>query len=147
MLLYIILTKISIFQKKRVDILKKDKNKNIEEEKNKDKNIELENKEKAFHKPKKPNLFLKRLKFFVKLFFFIILASGIYCGIYIYRWQSLAKDMIYNTPSSVLDTDGKVIAELGNNKNTKNSNKLMQYNSSTSDYKTRAHSRVDFHLS
>ena len=100
--------------------MKKDKNKNIEEEKNKDKNIELENKEKAFHKPKKPNLFLKRLKFFVKLFFFIILASGIYCGIYIYRWQSLAKDMIYNTPSSVLDTDGKVIAELGNNKNTKN---------------------------
>ena len=47
MLLYIILTKISIFQKKRVDILKKDKNKNIEEEKNKDKNIELENKEKT----------------------------------------------------------------------------------------------------
>ena len=100
--------------------MKKEKNKNIEEEKIKDKNIEIDNKEKTFHKPKKTNLFFKRLKFFVKLFFFIIIVLAIYCGIYIYKWQSIAKDMIYNTPSTVLDTDGEVIAELGNNKNTKN---------------------------
>lgn len=110
---------VRLLQKKRVDILKKEKI--IDEEKNKkDKTVEIENKDKAFHKPKKTNKFLKRLVFFIKLLFFILIVLLIYYRIYIHKWQSLAKDMIYNIPSSVIDTDGKVIAILGNNKKTKN---------------------------
>ena len=41
-------------------------------------------------------------------------------GIKIYNWQLLAKDMISNSPSEVLDLNGDIIAEIGNNKNTYN---------------------------
>ena len=99
-------------------------NKNKEKEKNKDKTkdktIEIEDKDKVFHKPKKTNLFLKRLIFFIKLFLFIVVILAIYCSFYISNWQSIASDMIYNTPSCVFDTDGNIIAELGNTKKTKN---------------------------
>ncbi len=50
----------------------------------------------------------------------LIIITAIKTGIYISSWQKMAQDMIANSPSQVLDTDGKVIAELGNSKNTKN---------------------------
>ncbi len=68
---------------------------------------------------KKPKKF-RKLKFFLSLIFVIIFFLAIKTGITISRWQNLAQDMIANTPSQVLDTEGNIIAELGNNKNTKN---------------------------
>lgn len=62
----------------------------------------------------------RKFKFFLILIFAIILFLAIKTGITISRWQNLAQDMIVNMPSQVLDTDGNIIAELGNNKNTKN---------------------------
>lgn len=62
----------------------------------------------------------KKVKFFFILLFILIIIIAIKTGIYISRWQNMAQDMISNTPSQVLDIDGNVIAELGNNKNTKN---------------------------
>ena len=50
----------------------------------------------------------------------LIIITAIKTGIYISSWQKMAQDMIANSPSQVLDTDGKVIADLGNSKNTKN---------------------------
>lgn len=58
----------------------------------------------------------KLIKFIIVLVIIIIIFSAIKTGIYISSWQSLAEDMISNTPSTVLDTDGKVIAEIGNSK-------------------------------
>lgn len=68
---------------------------------------------------KKPKKFIK-LKIFIILIFIVILFLAIKTGISISKWQNLAKDMIANSPSQVLDTEGNIIAELGNNKNTKN---------------------------
>ena len=54
------------------------------------------------------------------LFMLIILVLAIKLGVFIHNWQSIAKDMISNSPSQVLDINGKVIAEIGNNKKTAN---------------------------
>ena len=50
----------------------------------------------------------------------LIIIYAINSGIKIYNWQILAKDMISNSPSEVLDLNGDIIAEIGNNKNTYN---------------------------
>ena len=63
---------------------------------------------------------LKKIKTFFILLFILIIILAIKTGISVSRWQNLAQDMISNTPSQVLDTDGNIIAEIGNNKNTKN---------------------------
>ncbi len=68
---------------------------------------------------KRPSKF-KKLKIILTLLFILILFLAIKTGISIARWQSLAQDMVSNTPSQVLDIEGEIIAELGNNKNTKN---------------------------
>lgn len=68
---------------------------------------------------KKPTKF-KKIKFFIIFIFVVILFLAIKTGISISQWQNLAQDMIANYPSQVLDTEGNIIAELGNNKNTKN---------------------------
>lgn len=62
----------------------------------------------------------KKIKFILIIIFILIIVLAIKTGISISKWQNLAQDMISNTPSQVLDTDLEVIAELGNNKNTKN---------------------------
>lgn len=59
-------------------------------------------------------------KYIIMLFFIIIILIAINAGIFVASWQNLAQDMILNTPSSVLDTDGNVIAEIGNSKITSN---------------------------
>ena len=63
---------------------------------------------------------LKKIKIILVIVFILILILAIRTGISISRWQNLAQDMIANTPSTVLDTDGEVIAELGTHKNVKN---------------------------
>ncbi len=50
----------------------------------------------------------------------IIIFSAIKLGISTASWQSIAQDMIANIPSTVLDTNGKIIAEIGNSKITSN---------------------------
>ncbi len=62
----------------------------------------------------------KKIKIILIIIFALIIILAVKTGIYIARWQNLAQDMIVNKPSQVLDTDGDVIAELGNNKKTKN---------------------------
>jgi len=62
----------------------------------------------------------KVIKLILIILILIIIISAIKTGIFIVNWQNMAKDMISNSPSQVLDTDGRVIAELGTNKNTKN---------------------------
>ncbi len=69
---------------------------------------------------KEKNSKLKKVKLILIIIFILIIILAIKTGISISRWQNLAQDMIANSPSQVLDIDGKVIAELGNNKNTKN---------------------------
>lgn len=65
----------------------------------------------------KPNKF-KKVKFVLILLFIIIIVSAIKSGIYIASWQNLAQDMIANRSSTVLDTSGNIIAEIGNSKIT-----------------------------
>lgn len=81
------------------------------------KSLNKESYNEELHTPK--NKF-KKIKIVLIIIFLTLIILAIKTGISISRWQNLAQDMISNTPSQVLDTDGKVIAELGNNKNTKN---------------------------
>jgi len=54
----------------------------------------------------------KVIKLILIILILIIIISAIKTGIFIVNWQNMAKDMISNSPSQVLDTDGRVIAEL-----------------------------------
>ena len=76
------------------------------------KNSKSENSEYIQIKKKK----FKLLKFIIIFIIILIVFSAIKTGIYISSWQKLATDMISNTSSIVLDTDGKTIAEIGNSK-------------------------------
>lgn len=76
------------------------------------KNSKSENSEYIQIKKKK----FKLLKFIIIFIIILIVFSAIKTGIYISSWQNLATDMISNTSSIVLDTDGKTIAEIGNSK-------------------------------
>ena len=80
--------------------------------------VNISKNEIAEEKPKHSKL--KKLKYIFLLTLILIIITAIKTGISISRWQNLAQDMIANTPSQVLDTDGEIIAEIGNNKKTKN---------------------------
>lgn len=99
--------------------MKKEKIKENDSNKNKNDKLENEINEQTFHKPK-PKINIKKIKTILTIIFILIIALAIKTGLYISNWQNLAKDMIYNSPSSVFDTDGNVIAEIGNSKKTKN---------------------------
>ena len=92
----------------------------------------------------------KKLKIILIIFLVLIILLAISTGISISRWQKLAIDMIANTPSQVLDTDGKKIAELGTHKNTKNislsdmPNNLKNAYISIEDQRFYKHPGVDF---
>lgn len=62
----------------------------------------------------------KKIKIILIFILVLIILLAIKLGIFVANWQNLAQDMIANTPSEVFDTDGKVIAKIGSNKNTKN---------------------------
>lgn len=91
---------------------------NIDEKKRS--RIELSNEEPKKYIKKEKKISFKKIKIILSITCILVLALAIKTGISIFRWQSLAQDMIANTPSQVLDTEGKVIAELGNTKRTKN---------------------------
>ena len=88
------------------------KNKKIKENEN------LE-KEKIFHKSKKNKRF-SMLKPILILMFIALLIGSIYSGYLISSWQNIARDMIFNSSSVVLDTDENIIAQIGSNKKAKN---------------------------
>ena len=61
------------------------------------------------NKPKRK----KKLKFIILIIVIVlILVLGISLGVSAHTWKTLAKDMIYNENSVVIDTDGNTIAEL-----------------------------------
>ena len=92
----------------------------LKNKKTKEKNEnEILEKEKKFHKPQKAKRF-SLLKPILFLFFIALLAGSIYAGYLISSWQNIARDMIFNSSSVVLDTEGKIIAQIGNNKKAKN---------------------------
>lgn len=62
----------------------------------------------------------KNIKIIFIILFLLITFVAIKAGISISSWQNIAQDMIANTPSIVLDTEGKNIAEIGNGKITSN---------------------------
>lgn len=99
--------------------MKKEKIKENDSKKNKNDYLENEINEQTFHKAK-PKINIKKIKTILTIIFILIIGLAIKTGLYISNWQNLAKDMIYNSPSSVFDTDGNVIAEIGNSKKTKN---------------------------
>lgn len=76
------------------------------------KNNKLENSDYVQVKNKK----FKLIKFVIILIIIMIIFAAVKTGIYISSWQNLAVDMISNTSSTVLDTDGNSIAEIGNSK-------------------------------
>ena len=82
---------------------------------------QLKNDENKFKKKNKiKSKKFKRIKIVLIILLILIVFTAIKTGIFIANWQSLAQDMISNTPSQVLDIQGNVIAEFGTNKNTKN---------------------------
>lgn len=85
----------------------------------KEKLEKTENLDQTFHKEKK-KINWKKIKIIITIIFIVIIFLAIKTGIYISNWQNLAMDMISNTPSSVIDSDGNTIAEIGNTKKTKN---------------------------
>ena len=79
--------------------------------KNISKDIENEDKKKSKKK-------LKR--FIIVILLTDIVLFAVKSAFSIHKWQSLATQMIANSPSQVLDTDGNVIAEIGSERNRKN---------------------------
>lgn len=102
----------------------------------------------TYHKVKTKNN-IKLIKNIIVIIFILILVLAIKLGFYISDWQNLAKDMIYNSPSTVIDTDGKIIAEIGNSKKTKNvplseiPDNLINAYISIEDQRFYSHSGVD----
>ena len=96
------------------------------------------------------SLTFKKIKIILIIIFTLIILLAIYTGISVSRWQNLAQDMIANSPSQVLDADGKVITEIGNNKNIKNvsltdiPNNLKNAYISIEDQRFYKHPGVDF---
>lgn len=86
---------------------------------NKAKNLKQNEKNK---KPKKQESSVK--KFFLKLFIFIFIIAFIvgisFLGIKLYIFKTLAKEMFNNTPSTVLDSNKNIIAEIGAERNREN---------------------------
>ena len=62
----------------------------------------------------------KLLKKFIILLIIILILLGIWLGISIHNWKTIAKEMIKNQNSTVLDSDGNIIAKLGSEKINEN---------------------------
>lgn len=64
----------------------------------------------------------KLKKFILILILIGVIALAIKSAISIHNWQEMARAMLVNQPSQVLDSDGEVIAEIGNERNRQNVN-------------------------
>ena len=91
-----------------------------EMKKNKNKQIEKDNKKGRRGKVSKKEKKRKRKKVILTVIVIIILVLGISLGISGHTWTTLAKDMVSNESSIVIDTDGNTIARLGDEKKKSN---------------------------
>lgn len=82
------------------------------------KRIKEEQKEISEKLNKKPKHKFKRIIFLLIIISIVILAIFTACKAY--KWQNMAIDIISNTPSTVLDSDNNVIAELGKERKQSN---------------------------
>ncbi len=88
------------------------KNKNTRRKKSKQKDDKSKKKEIS-----KTKRILKKLKWILLIgIIILIIIFGIKLGISTYRWKILAQDMMVNEYSTVKDTEGNIIAELGSEK-------------------------------
>lgn len=99
--------------------IKKDKKKNSKQP------IDKKISEKELKKQKKDSKKDSKLKRKIKkiIIFIILIAILIFAiikGISMYKWQTIAKEMISNTGSTIVDKDGNIIATLGSEKIHKN---------------------------
>ena len=64
---------------------------------------------------------MKKIKRFILVFIlFCIIGIAIKTGIDVHDWQTLAKAMIANQPSKVVNQDDETIAEIGNERKREN---------------------------
>ena len=78
-------------------------------------NLEINNKNEKKIKNKS-----KLKKFVLILVIILIIILAIKTAISINKWQTVAKQMIVNQPSKVLDSNGEIIAEIGSERNREN---------------------------
>ena len=78
-----------------------------------EKEYNTKNKKSKHGKNKKTKISKKIKKIILIILIIIILVVGIVLGISAHQWKKLAQEMINNENSSVLDTEGNVIAKLG----------------------------------
>ena len=89
---------------KAVREMRKNKNKQIEKDNKKGKRVSKKDRKK------------KRKKIILTVIVIIILVLGVSLGVSGHTWITLAKDMVSNESSIVIDTDGNTIAKLGDEK-------------------------------
>lgn len=107
-------------EKKKKIIQEDELPKAIKKMKNK---TEEKNKGNLRKEKKKGNIAKKKHKFRLSIIIIIIIVVmilGINLGISTNKWKRLAKEMILNEKSIVIDEDGKTIAKLGSEKKSKN---------------------------
>ena len=88
--------------------------------KNKNKQIEQENKNNKKGRRSKKDKKKRRKKIVLTVIVVIILVLGITLGISAHTWTTLAKDMVSNESSIVIDSDGNTIARLGDERKKSN---------------------------
>lgn len=107
--------------KNTINIRSRKKDKNKIDKKPLEQNMsekELKKQRKDSKKNSKLRKKLKKIIIFIILIFILIFA--IIKGISMYKWQTIAKEMISNTNSIIVDKDGTTIATLGSEKIHKN---------------------------
>jgi len=62
------------------------------------------------------------MKYIFICIFILVIVFAIRTGVLVHNWQEIAKDMIVNKPSEILDSDGETIAEIGTDRKRENIN-------------------------
>lgn len=96
----------NVIQRQMISEKSGSKNKKASKKKSKKENLKDENKKKGFKKITK-----KKVIFCICLVIFLTFA--IWLGISTHIWKTMAKEMVKNENSTVIDTDGKELAKLG----------------------------------
>ena len=87
-----------------------------------DEKLNIDEPKKVRKKQKKKNKSFKRflLKKFFTLVFILLILFAIYLGYKAHNFKKLAKEMFNNSPSSIVDNNNNVIAEIGVQRNRQN---------------------------
>ncbi len=110
--------------KEKNDIERSARNKrrksNSNSSKNRNEVVENRDYDELDEKDSKKSFKKKVLKIVFRIFLIILFILFIMFIISCFKWNSLAKDMIKNTSSIVVDSSGKKIGDIGSNRNRKN---------------------------